>query len=169
MTNQTTETPEQEYERLSVEFERLRRVHPDERTDEQRAELRSTNNRLVELLSVPPEGYSLPKAVTDLISYAESHGWRTSALWTALGYDGEPYVKVDIGRLVPADERDEYRGDRWVYSLTWHSRDCAPGKVRRFGQGTAVTPDNPATRGAPSVKAIKAVIAGNPAPVSVAA
>ncbi|WP_405620339.1 hypothetical protein [Streptomyces sp. NBC_00076] len=166
---EVVETPEAESERLELVMSRLRRIHPSERTEEQRQELRDANARLVALYSVPPEGYSTPKAVTDLLSFAESHGWATSATWTALGYAGEPFLNVKVGHLVPEEERENYRGDRWVYSLTWHSRDCAPGKTRRFGQGTAVTPDNPATHGAPSVKAIRDVIAKNPAAVSVAA
>lgn len=163
------ETPESESDRLSYAVSTLAHVHPSERTDEQRAELRDATARLIELHSVPPEGYSTPKAVADLMAFAESHGWRTSAQWTALGYAGEPYLTVKVGRLVPTEDREEYRGDRWVYSLTWHSRDCAPGKTRRFGQGTAQTPDRPATHGAPSVKAIREVIAANPEAMSDAA
>ncbi|MFD9442100.1 hypothetical protein [Streptomyces sp. NPDC060001] len=163
------ETSEAESERLAYDMARLRRIHPSERTEAQREELRVANARLVELCSVPPEGYSTPKAAADLMAFAESHGWRTSAVWTALGYEGEPFLTVQVGHLVGDESREQYRGDRWVYSLTWHSRDCAPGKTRRFGQGTAQTPDKPATHGAPSVKAIRDVIAANPAAVSDAA
>ncbi|KUN16472.1 hypothetical protein AQJ23_45180 [Streptomyces antibioticus] len=167
MTN--TETDVQRYDRLSTEFRSLRRVHPDERTDEQRERMRDVARELTELLSLPPAGYSLPKAAADLMAYAKAHGWSTEALWTALGYGGEPFVNVRVGRLLTGEERDGHRGDRWVYELTWHSRDCAPGKVRRFGQGTAVTPDEPATRGCPSLKAIRAIIAANPRDVTKAA
>lgn len=163
------ETPAEESSRLAYVLSRVERIRPSERTEAQRAELRSANARLVELHSVPPEGYRTPKAAAELIAFAELHGWRTSALWTSIGYAGDPFLNVEVGHLVPDEEREEYRGDRWVYSLTWHSRDCAPGKTRRFGQGTAQTPDNPATHGAPSVKGIRDVIAANPAAVSVAA
>ncbi|MBT2412699.1 hypothetical protein J7I94_19395 [Streptomyces sp. ISL-12] len=163
------ETPVERYKHMSFALSTLKRIHPDERTAEQREEIRTLNADLTELLSTPPAGYAVPKAVSDLLSFAEAHGWRTSALWTAPGYEGEPFLNVQVGRLVPVNERGNYRGDRWMYSLTWHSRDCAPGKVRRFGQGTAVTPDNPATRGAPSVNAIREVIAENSESVSVAA
>ena len=164
-----TETDVERYDRLADEFRTLRRIHPDERTGAQRDRLRAVAKELAELLSIPPAGYSVPKAAADLMSYAQSHGWSTEALWTALGYDGEPYLTVRVGRLLTGEERDGHRGDRWVYELTWQSRDCAPGKVRRFGQGTAVTPDQPATHGCPSLKAIRAVIAEHPRDVAKAA
>lgn len=122
-----------------------------------------------EVLSTPPEGYSVPKAVTDLLTHAKAHGWLTAARWTSPTYEGEPFLTVQVGRLVTDEERDDYRGDRWLFSLTWHSRDCAPGKVKRFGQGTAVTPDHPSTHYAPSVKAIRETIATHPVAVAVAA
>jgi hypothetical protein len=165
----TTETPEQESDRLSDLVQRLRRIATSERSDDEREELRVASARLVELHSVPPAGYETPKAVTDLVAHATAHGWSTSAVWTALGYAGEPFLTVQVGRLVSEDDREDYRGDRWVYSLTWHSRGCAQGKVKRFGQGTAVTPDQPATRYAPSVKAIRETIAAHPVAVAVAA
>lgn len=164
-----TETDVQRLDQLDRELHSLRRIHPEERTDEQRERMRAVAKELTELLSIPPAGYSLPKAAEDLMSYAQAHGWSTEALWTALGYDGEPSVRVRVGRQLTGEERDEHRGDRWVYELTWHSRDCAPGKVRRFGQGTAVTPDDPATRGCPSLKAIREVIAAHPVDVAKAA
>jgi hypothetical protein len=169
MTDNAFETSGERYERMSLELSRLKRVVPSERTAEQRDEIRALNSALTEILSTPPAGYAVPKTVSDLLSFAEAHGWRTSALWTAPNYEGEPFLSVQVGRLVPEEEREDYRGDRWVYSFTWHSRDCAPGKVRRFRQGLANTPDNPATHGAPSLKALRDVIAANPAAVSVAA
>jgi hypothetical protein len=163
------ETPAQRYERLDAALCTLGKVHPNERTEEQREQLRELKASMEELLSTPPEGYAVPKAVTDLLAHATAHGWRTSAVWTALGYEGEPFLRVQVGRLVSEDDREDYRGDRWVYSLTWHSRGCAQGKVKRFGQGTAVTPDQPATHYAPSVKAIRETIAAHPVAVAVAA
>jgi hypothetical protein len=156
------ETDVQRYDRLSDEMYTLRRIHPDERTQEQRDRLHVVAKELTDLLSIPPAGYSVPKAAADLMEHAKAHGWAALAQWTALGYDGEPFLRVRVGRRVTSEERKDYRGDCWVYELTWHSRDCAPGKVRRFGQGTAVTPDNPAMGSAPSVKAIREVIAAHP-------
>jgi hypothetical protein len=162
----TPETPSQRYSRIDMALYYLRKIHPSERTEEQREELRSLQASMDELLAAPPAGYTVPKAVTDLLAHAKAHGWLARASWTPPNYEGEPFLRVEVGRLVTDEEREEYRGDRWMYSLTWHSRDCAPGKVKRFGQGTAVTPDDPATHYAPSVKAIRAVIADNPAPVA---
>lgn len=162
------ETTVQRYERLSGELHSLKRIHPGERTEEQREEIRALNTQLTEILSVPPAGYSVPKTVSDLVTFAQERGWLTSTLWTEPGYSGEPFLNVEIGRLVPVDERENYRGDRWHYKFTWHSRDCAPGKVRRFGQGLATTPDSPATHAAPSLKALRAVIEANSAACDVA-
>jgi hypothetical protein len=165
MTETTTElTLVERYRRLDFEHYTLRRVEPDERTADQRARLVAVHHELREILAAPPAGYELPKAATDLLAFAEAHGWMAQAQWTSPEYDGEPYVSVQVARRVTEAERDQYRGDRWSYQLTWHSRDCAAGKVRRFGSGTAITPGSPSTHDAPSVKAIRAVIEANPAP-----
>lgn len=161
-----TETLAAEYNRLTGEDAELsaavRKVGAA--TPEQAERQREIRTRLRELHATPPDGYALPKLAADLVEHAEAHGWTTRAQWTALGYVGEPYVTVQVGRLVA--EADGYLGlgDRWTYSLTWHSRDCAPGKVRLFGSGIAVTPANPGSHSAPSVKAIRAVIEQHPAP-----
>lgn len=112
-----------------------------------------------------PDGYSLPKAAADLITHAHAYGWIAEAYWTPADSAGDPFVQVQVGRLLTEAERKKYRGPYWLYALTWHSRDCPPGRLRRFGTGTASTPDSPATHSAPSVKRIREIIAANPAPV----
>lgn len=166
-TVQTAETPAQRYHHLDFELYTLRRIEPGERTEDQLARMRVVAGELREILATPPAGYELPKAATDLMTFVEAHGWMAQAQWTSPEYEGEPYVRVQVARRVGESERELYRGDRWSYQLTWHSRDCAPGKVRRFGSGTAVTPESPNTHDAPSVKAIRAVVEANPAPVVV--
>lgn len=167
MTTVTTETLAQEYNRLI-----------DERADHQAAArkagamspdgseaLRSIGRRLMEILAIPPQGYTLPKAIEDLVAHAEAHGWISMIQWTYPGYEGEPYVGVQVARKA-ADA--ESRGDVWHYKLTWHSRDCAPGKLKRFGGALAATPDSPQWSDAPSMKAIRAVIEQHPAPAVMA-
>lgn len=160
-----TETIAGEYARLCSEDAELsaavRKVGTA--SPEQVQRQREIRTRMRELHAAPPQGYALPKLAADLVAHAEAHGWATLVQWTALGYDGDPFVAVQVGRLVA--EADGYLGlgDRWTYKLTWHSRDCDPGKVRLFGSGTAVTPANPGGHYAPSIKAIRAVIEQHPA------
>jgi hypothetical protein len=164
-----TETAADEYARLSGEDAELsaavRKVGTA--TSEQIERQREIRARLRELHAAPPAGYALPKLAADLVAHAEAHGWTTLTQWTALGYGGAPFVTVQVGRLVT--EADGYLGlgDRWTYKLTWHSGGCAPGKVRLFGNGIAITPDNPGAGYAPSVKAIRAVISEHPAPEAI--
>lgn len=158
------ETPVQQHSRLAGEFEALRHVHPDERTAEQKARLVVLAKDLRGILAVPPAGYAMPKLAADLMAHAAEHGWLSSAQWSAPGYIGDPFVKVEVGRRLDELEREHHRGDRWLYQLTWSSRGCAPGKVKLFRAGLAQTPDSPSWSDAPSVKAIAAVITGNPGP-----
>lgn len=161
-----TETTAQKYDRLASEFGGLRHVHPGERTGEQKARLGALAKELGAILATPPAGYELPKIAVDLMAHAREYGWLTSSQWSAPSYVGEPFVKVEVGRKLDEQEREQRRGDRWLYRLTWHSRDCAPGRVRLFGSGSASTPDygSAEQHDAPSVKAIRAVIAANPGP-----
>lgn len=157
MTTATSETVAEEYSRLVGEQHELSAAarRNDGLPEEGKQRFREVAQRLREILAIPPDGYTLP---------AEAHGWVALAQWTSLGYVGDPFVTVQVGRLVT--EADGYLGlgDRWKYNLTWHSRGCAPGKVRLFGSGIAVTPANPGGGYAPSVKAIRAVIEQHPAP-----
>lgn len=170
MTTATTETLTQEHERLTYEQRELgKAIREGQAAPEAREKLRTVTLRLREIAATAPPGYALPKAATDLVAHAEAHGWMALVQWTPPGYSGEPYVSVQVGRLV--HEADGYvgLGDRWKYEVTWHSRGCALGKVRMFGNGHAVTPANPGGNYAPSVKAIRAVMAAHPAPGAVRA
>jgi hypothetical protein len=79
-----------------------------------------------------PEGYELPPAAVSLLETATEHGWRTGWLWGSesggspytVTYGDCPYVTV---RLAPSEE-----GPYLKY--TWHSRDCAPGRMRLFSK-----------------------------------
>jgi hypothetical protein len=167
VTTATTTTLAQEYERLTYEQRELdKAVHEGAATPEARKRRRAVTQRLREIAATAPPGYALPKAATDLIAHAEAHGWMALVTWTSPGYSGEPSVSVRVGRLVHAADGYVGLGDRWKFERTWHSRGCAPGKVRMFGNGHAVTPANPGGNYAPSVKAIRAVIEQHPAPVA---
>lgn len=114
-------------------------------------------------LPTPPTGYTLPAIAVNLISHATAHGWLTGVQWQTSSSD-EPYVTVHVGRKLVAGELDYHRGDNWYYQLTWHSRDCAPGRVRLFRAGLARTPLHPQWHDAPSVKGVRTVIETHPAP-----
>jgi hypothetical protein len=136
-------------------------------TPEQKQRHREIQKRLAEIAAIPPDGYELPKLAVDLMEFAEERGWKARAQWTALGYDGEPYVTVEVGRMLGEAEAAKHRGSTFHYQITWHSRDCEPGKVRKFGAGLAKTPDHPQWHDAPSVRKIRETIAANPAPDAV--
>lgn len=118
-----------------------------------------------------PEGYALPKLAADLMACAEANGWLTRAIWVAGPEIEEPFVSVDVGRKLapgedPEDPSDRYapvRGDKWAYRVTWHSRGCAPGKLRLFRQPLASTPWRPAHHDGPSVRRIQDMILAFPA------
>jgi hypothetical protein len=163
----TTETPTEQYRCLMSQYEHLRRIHPDRRTFEETATYQATCAQLAEIDATPPAGYTLPAAAARLVEHARAHQWQARVQWPRPDSTDDPSVKVMVGRLMTPAERDEYGlGDRWQYFLTWSSRDCPPGRLRLFGSGIARTPDQPADHGAPSVRAITAVIAartGTPA------
>lgn len=163
-TTAPTETREQEYDRLTTELADIRTAA---RRGTAKADIRRRHTaiqaRLRQILATPPNGYTLPTTAAKLVEHAEAHGWRTSVQWTPPGYNNAPFVVVQVGRRLTEAEAAEYRSDKWVFSLTWHSRDCAPGKLRLFGSGLAYTPDHPAAHDAPSIKAVRAVITAHPA------
>ncbi|UQA91044.1 hypothetical protein [Streptomyces halobius] len=156
------ETPAQEYDRLSYEYRRLLNL-PD-RSPEQEARLQQVYARLRAIRATPPDGYTLPTAAAQLVAHAEAHGWQALVHWPAPGYDGDVSVHLKIGRRAAPGELEYARSDMWIYELTWHSRDCPPGKLRLFGRILARTPQNPATHEAPSVRAVREVIAAHPEP-----
>jgi hypothetical protein len=125
------------------------------------------NRRLREIIATPPVGYSLPAAADGLLAHAKANGWLTLVQWSpAPGEDGQQFVTIQVGRK--ADDPDS-RGPVWHYTLTWHSRDCAPGRLRRFGRALAQTPGVPQPHDAPSLKAIREVIDSHPVSTEVAA
>ena len=159
----TTETLVEEYGRLTSEQAELsaaaRKAGDSSPEDKQR--FREITQRIRAIVATPPEGYELPKLAADLVAHAEMHGWMALVQWTPPGYEGEPYVTVQVGRLLQDGEMPDARGNKWTYKLTWHSRGCMPGKVRLFGGSSAVTPEQPVYGNGPSVKAIRAVIAAH--------
>lgn len=162
-----TETAAQRFVRVNDEYHSLLHIRPGDRTDAHKESLRSLRAELVAIVAVPPEGYSLPAAAQALVDDAERSGWRALVQWTPPGYEGEPFVRVQVGRRLSEDELNSgayFRGTGWNYSLTWHSRGCSPGKVRLFGRGGSTTPDMlpEQSTDAPSVRVIRGVIRNNP-------
>lgn len=119
-----------------------------------------------------PAGYALPKQAADLIAHAEANGWLARATWIAGDYTGEPFVCVDVGRMLadgesPVHLTDPYaqvRGDKWAYCVTWHSRYARPGQLKLFRRPGAFTPWRPTYHDGPSVKGIRLMISSFPDP-----
>ncbi|MFG2269100.1 hypothetical protein ACGFNY_04920 [Streptomyces chartreusis] len=160
-----TETIAEEYERLASEQAELSAAarKTGDLPTEGKQRFREIAQRLREIATIPPAGYELPKLAADLVAHAEAHGWTSLVEWTSPDYEGEPFVTVQVGRKLRDGEMPDARGDKWIYKATWHSRDCAPGKVRLFRGTSAVTPDRPVYGDGPSIKAIRAVIEQHPA------
>ncbi|MEU5900395.1 hypothetical protein [Streptomyces venezuelae] len=119
------------------------------------------------MAATPPDGYAVPKVITDLVDHATAHGWAAAVQRYAPepGAASEPFTTVQVGRrAVESDYTGFRRGPHWLYRLTWHARGCEAGRVRKFGAGLAQTPNRPQWHDAPSVKKIREVIAANPAP-----
>ncbi|MFD4397232.1 hypothetical protein [Kitasatospora sp. NPDC058478] len=148
-------------EELFLAVHELRRIHPDNRTDADRRNHVEFIRELEPLLALPPAGYALPKAATRLIDHAKANGWKPYVQWFCQADDG-PWVTVQVSRLLAPAEAAHRRSNRWTYSISWHSRYCAPGRVRLFGRVLARTPDHPVTHYVPSLKAVRAVITANP-------
>ena len=162
------ETPAARYARLYDHHYRLRRIHPEDRTPADYQAMATLADQLAEILATPPTGYTLPPAAQRLLDHAHTHGWQGHVQWyppPGQDQDAEPLVRVCVGRYCTETEQAEHHpGARWQYVLTWHSRDCPPGRLRRFGQGNAETPDQPATHAAPSIAAITNIITAHPGP-----
>lgn len=169
MTTTTTETLEQEYNRLFGERDDLasaRRTSGAPLEGEAKQRLEAILSRLQHIVATPPEGYTLPKPAADLVAFAAAHGWSTGVQWTPPGWADEVHVNIRVGRKLTEAEREAggYLSDGWLYEITYHERGCPPGKVRRFGSGLTVTPDCRAldVGPAPSLKTIRAVISAHP-------
>ena len=164
-----TETLRQEWDRLLDEKHTIMSAarKAGDATDDMKLRHREIQRRLTEIATIPPDGYTLPKAAADLMEFAAERGWKTLVQWTEPGYD-EPFVGVEVGRKLDEAEARDYRSDTFHFKLTWHSRDCEPGKLKRFGRILAKTPDEPQWRDAPSVRKIRETIAAHPAPGAVA-
>jgi hypothetical protein len=132
------------------------------------ARFAAVQQRLRELVGTAPEGYALPAQAASLIAHAQAHGWTTLVQWTAPGYEGEPFVTIQVRRTLAADEQPDARGDGWTYQFTWHSRGCPPGRLRLFGRHLATTPDQPWTHHTPSLKAVRDIISHHPPPAGAA-
>jgi hypothetical protein len=104
----------------------------------------------VQVGAVPPAGYLLPIAATNLLILAQEHGWRTAVQW-ATDTAGHPFAQIEVAHR-PTD------GAGWHYTLTWHNRDLPPGQVRLWGRILASTPEHPAWHHAPSLRAVRAAI-----------
>ena len=168
-----TETVTEEYERLFAERDNLAAavraagaVEP-----EVRARYDQVMDRLRGILAEPPNGYAVPKQASDLLAFAESHGWMTGVQWTPPNWADEVYVRVRVGRRISEAEQEAagLRSDAWLFEITYHERGCPPGQLKKFGSGRARTPDRGAAeeQPAPSLKAIRTVIEQHPAPTGV--
>jgi hypothetical protein len=154
-----TESLTQEYDRLLDERSRtaaeMRSFSEkgEVESPESRTSLAAIRARLKEIVATAPAGYDLPRQATELIELAGQHGWISMIQWTPPGWDGDPFVEVHVGR------RGGSAGN-YYYKITWHSRDCAPGKLRLRSK-IAQVPGRQAWHDAPSLKAIRDVIAAN--------
>lgn len=157
----TTVALADEYSGLYAEQQILLRVR--NRSPEQDARLDAVTTRLLQIVAVPPDGYTVPAAAVQLLAHAEANGWQSLGQWTPPGRD-EPFYTVHVGRVLRPGEMPDARSDRWKYQLTWHSRGCPPGRVRLFGRILGATPTSPALHEAPSVRAVRDVITAHPAP-----
>ncbi|MFI8085954.1 hypothetical protein ACIF6L_34830 [Kitasatospora sp. NPDC086009] len=153
-----------EISRLSHEHVRLRRLPADARTHPLYGDrLTRVTRRLLVLMERPPAGYTLPRAAADLLACAYLSGWDSQHAWT-VEPGVEPHVKVIVRRVLTREEAAERRMDRWTYELCWHSRGCAPGRVRLFGQITARTPDSPVIHTVASIRHVRRAILSNSIP-----
>jgi hypothetical protein len=160
-----TETLDQEYDRLFEERgDLIAAVRDREPTPEESARFRAVMARLRAILATPPPGYALPTQAAALTDHARAHGWHAAVQWTPPGWDDEVHVKVSVSRHLTEQEARDARGSGWGYVYTWHARGCQPGRLRLFGAGQAQTPDAPWAHPAPSLRAVREVIAARPAP-----
>lgn len=152
-----------EYEQISIEHATLHRLGAA-RTPLQQQRYEHLGRRLREILATPPHGYSLPPAAATLVDHARAAGWRAEVCWVPADGLTEVHVRIQVGRRIQPGELDDPPGPMWLYELTWHSRGCPPGRVRRFGRILARTPEQPAVHEVGSVRAVEEAIGRYPAP-----
>ena len=156
-----TESLAQEYQRLMAEHRQAMRaaldgvnLHLGEKpAPEKQAAADAHLPRLKEILAIPPAGYELPRQAVELLELAKAHGWISMTQWTPPGWEDEPSVLLHLAGKAAS-------GGAFYYRITWHSRDCAPG-VLKLWRKNAETPERPRRHDAPSLKAIREVIAAN--------
>lgn len=107
-----------------------------------------------------PEEYVIPKAAVRLMEHAEAHGWTVRSAWAA-DTGGSPHFTLALGRLLAGPELAMWRGDRWEYRITWHSRGLPARCMRLFG-GWEITPGHPSASNLPSLTKVQEVISNHP-------
>lgn len=128
-----------------------------ESLDRAEAEIRELRRSAVpEDRTAPPVGWELPKPAVELLECAERNGWVSATGWGERS-NGDPMVRIQL-------VHGAYRFDH----LTWVASGSGTS-MKRLGRGLQSTPVFPAWHDAPSVKAIRDVIAANPATQQVAA
>lgn len=121
---------------LRGDLENERRIRRQMRTEEQ--ELRR------EASQRPPEGYSRPAIVRDLMDHAETSGWTVRWAWQRPDEEGDTALDFILEH-----------GDSWRVQLSWC---CQPGgKGRRVRSGLIRQPGQD-WRDAPSVVKLKEII-----------
>lgn len=95
----------------------------------------------------PPEGYSRPAIVRDLMGHAERAGWTVRYAWGNPDDDGDIIFTFQLTY-----------GDAWVVNLSWCVRPG--GKGRRVRSGIMRSPGRD-WYDAPSVTRLKEIIARN--------
>ncbi|MFC8447596.1 hypothetical protein [Kitasatospora sp. NPDC057223] len=139
---------------LSRDFERDTLLRLTERTTDQQQRIADLTAEMRTIEATAPDGYALPKPAADLLALAKANRWLTAARWSE-DSGGNPFVDIQVAHRVPG-------GSSWAYRLTWWTRDLTPGRMR-YARGVASTPQQPGWTTAPSVRAIREVIAANPA------
>lgn len=109
------------------------------------------------LASYPPEGYTVPAVVADLLALAKAAGWSTAVQWTRLAELHEDGVEADGATI----EVGLWHG-LWKYRLRWHCDFQGPG-ARMTRGALAQTPEHRAWHDAPSLRKIREVIGSHPA------
>lgn len=141
--------------RLTWERHDLAKVRPEDRDESWAQRAQEVQAELLDLRAIPPDGWTLPKPVADLLEHAKAHGWKTAACWSLRPGSGDPMMCFEAAR-------PHGKGFGWQFQVTWVASGAATS-MRRLSAGLQRTPTDPDWRPAPSLSAIRAVIAANPA------